>query len=187
MAWCRPGDKPLSELLMVSLLMHICVTWPQWVNVRKMLRSIPLVKWTHFSHSLTNTFRSLEHIWTHFQCLWCYKYTRVCYCFKSISKRRLFRRYFIVYPESVLHNKITETLPEIGPLSRVLSCILSTPNNFIDMLCVNKCCLEGVNVCTNFPVGIIPVGCSNYYGHWCPGSLRRHNISTHIYIYIYVI
>ena len=31
MAWCRPGDKPLSEPMMVSLLMHICVTWPQWV------------------------------------------------------------------------------------------------------------------------------------------------------------
>ena len=33
MAWHRPGDKPLSEPMMVSLLMHICVTRPQWVNV----------------------------------------------------------------------------------------------------------------------------------------------------------
>ena len=32
MAWCRPGDKPLSESLMVSLLIHICITQPQWVN-----------------------------------------------------------------------------------------------------------------------------------------------------------
>ena len=32
MAWRRPGDKPLSEPMMVSLLMHICVTWPQWVK-----------------------------------------------------------------------------------------------------------------------------------------------------------
>ena len=31
MAWCRPGDKPLSEPMMVCLLMHICVTRPQWV------------------------------------------------------------------------------------------------------------------------------------------------------------
>ena len=31
-AWHRPGDKPLSEPMMVSLLMLICVTWPQWVN-----------------------------------------------------------------------------------------------------------------------------------------------------------
>ena len=33
MAWRRPGDKPLSESVMVSLLTHICVTRPQWVNV----------------------------------------------------------------------------------------------------------------------------------------------------------
>ena len=32
MAWRRPGDKPLSEPMMVSLLTHICVTGPQWVN-----------------------------------------------------------------------------------------------------------------------------------------------------------
>ena len=32
MAWRRPGDKPLSEPIMVSLLMHICVTRPPWVN-----------------------------------------------------------------------------------------------------------------------------------------------------------
>ena len=32
MAWCRPGNKPLSEPMMVSLLTHICVAWPQWVK-----------------------------------------------------------------------------------------------------------------------------------------------------------
>ena len=32
MAWCRSGGKPLFEPMMVSLLMHICVTRPQWVN-----------------------------------------------------------------------------------------------------------------------------------------------------------
>ena len=26
MAWCRPGDKPLSEPMMLSLLTHLCVT-----------------------------------------------------------------------------------------------------------------------------------------------------------------
>ena len=30
MAW--PGDKPLSEPMMISLLRNICVTRPQWVN-----------------------------------------------------------------------------------------------------------------------------------------------------------
>ena len=32
MAWHRPGDKPLSEPIMVTSLTHICVTRPQWVN-----------------------------------------------------------------------------------------------------------------------------------------------------------
>ena len=36
MAWRRPGDKPLSEAMIVSLLTHICVTRPQWVkNVKR--------------------------------------------------------------------------------------------------------------------------------------------------------
>ena len=32
MACRRPGDKPLSEPMMISLTTHICVTLPQWVN-----------------------------------------------------------------------------------------------------------------------------------------------------------
>ena len=32
MAWRRPGDKPLSEPMMVMSPTHICVTRPQWVN-----------------------------------------------------------------------------------------------------------------------------------------------------------
>ena len=32
MAWRRPGDKPLSEPMMVSLPTHIYVTRPQWVK-----------------------------------------------------------------------------------------------------------------------------------------------------------
>ena len=32
MTWRRPGDKPLSEPMMVSLLKHICVAGPQWVK-----------------------------------------------------------------------------------------------------------------------------------------------------------
>ena len=32
MAWRRPGDKPLSEAVMVNLLTHICVAQPQCVN-----------------------------------------------------------------------------------------------------------------------------------------------------------
>ena len=42
MAWCRPGDKPLSEPMVVSLLMHICVIQPQWVNCNLQLHYISL-------------------------------------------------------------------------------------------------------------------------------------------------
>ena len=33
MAWRRPGDKPLSEPMIVSLLTHVWVTRPEWVNL----------------------------------------------------------------------------------------------------------------------------------------------------------
>ena len=36
MAWRRPGDKPLSEPMMVSLPTHICVTRPQWDNTKEL-------------------------------------------------------------------------------------------------------------------------------------------------------
>ena len=34
MAWRQSGDKPLSEPMMISLPTHICVTRPQWVNIK---------------------------------------------------------------------------------------------------------------------------------------------------------
>ena len=37
MAWRRPGDKPLSEPMIVNLPTHICVTRPQWVNVHSII------------------------------------------------------------------------------------------------------------------------------------------------------
>ena len=33
MAWQWPGDKSLSEPMTVCLLMHLCITWPQWVKL----------------------------------------------------------------------------------------------------------------------------------------------------------
>ena len=37
MAWCLPGDKPLSEPMRVNLLTHMCITWPQWVKICKIV------------------------------------------------------------------------------------------------------------------------------------------------------
>ena len=47
MAWRRPGDKPLSELMMVSLLTHICITRPRWVNKHcfEFIEKIPSWLW----------------------------------------------------------------------------------------------------------------------------------------------
>ena len=45
MAWRRPGDKPLSEAMLVSLPTHICVSRPQWVNFNNI---------NTFSHSASN-------------------------------------------------------------------------------------------------------------------------------------
>ena len=36
MAWCGPGNKPLSQPMMV-LLTHICITHPQWLKQRIVL------------------------------------------------------------------------------------------------------------------------------------------------------
>ena len=38
MAWRCPGNKQLSEPMMVSSLTHICVTRPQWVKVNLLKR-----------------------------------------------------------------------------------------------------------------------------------------------------
>ena len=50
MAWRRPGDKPLSEPMMVSLLTHICVTRPQWVKSIFLWQFLRLITWTCLSN-----------------------------------------------------------------------------------------------------------------------------------------
>ena len=58
MAWRRPGDKPLSEPVIVSLLTHIFFTRPQWVNPsRQRLRNSVL------SCSNTAMFFSHSQMW----------------------------------------------------------------------------------------------------------------------------
>ena len=42
MAWCHPGDKPLSEPMLVSVPTHICVTRPQWVKCTTYCLSLAL-------------------------------------------------------------------------------------------------------------------------------------------------
>ena len=57
MAWRRPGDKPLSEPMMVSLL-HICVTLSQWVKLY--ICNVMLCK---TSTSIWIYFLKFSHLW----------------------------------------------------------------------------------------------------------------------------
>ena len=57
MAWYWPGTKPLSEPMLVSLLMHICITRAQRVKViSQVLRQsydCPKCQWSIWSHEST--------------------------------------------------------------------------------------------------------------------------------------
>ena len=84
MAWRRPGDKPLPEPMMVSLLTHICVTRPQWVKeclkiALLMTLTYPTIKVVHRSSG----FRS-------FRCMWVRSWRCGCivtwFCYQSIAK-----------------------------------------------------------------------------------------------------
>ena len=54
MAWCHPGTKPLSEPMMVNLMMPIRVTRPQWVNMLKSLC------WSHLVAMVTLCYNTLH-------------------------------------------------------------------------------------------------------------------------------
>ena len=59
MAWRRPGDKPLSEPIMVVLPTHICVTRPQWVKLytsdKLSFYWIPSYYWSLWHQAITRT------------------------------------------------------------------------------------------------------------------------------------
>ena len=66
LAWHRPGDKSLSEPIIVSLLTHICVTRPQWVNTETVFSNMTI------SVTITESTRYIFHsplrsvtIWYH--------------------------------------------------------------------------------------------------------------------------
>ena len=48
-AWRCPGDMPLSEPMIVTLLTHICVTRPQWV---KCIIFLLFKLWLYYNHWL---------------------------------------------------------------------------------------------------------------------------------------
>ena len=73
MAWRRPGDKPLSEPMLVSLLTHICVTRPQWVKTNatrvyqfeKKLKNTLIRLLPHLRGQWVNSLWPRDTIWRH--------------------------------------------------------------------------------------------------------------------------
>ena len=65
MAWRRPGDKPLSKPMMVSLTTHIGVTRPQWVKENLLATNrLPHRKYETWWRHQMETFSALLAIWT---------------------------------------------------------------------------------------------------------------------------
>ena len=66
MAWRCPGEKPLSEPMLISLPTHICVTRPQWVNATYMAQNngqshqLWMVVSIAVSPSMPSAYRSVE-------------------------------------------------------------------------------------------------------------------------------
>ena len=63
MAWRRPGDKPLSEPMVVSLPTHICVARPQWVNGDPVGNKLSLVQSPVWYQAITWTNDDLVDPW----------------------------------------------------------------------------------------------------------------------------
>ena len=83
MAWRRQGDKSLFEPMMVSLLTHICVARPQWVNdlymffvYVKTLSTYRIITmrhttWFHWGKTATAQCICFPYSWWHSNCI-CY-------------------------------------------------------------------------------------------------------------------
>ena len=61
-AWCQPGDISLSEPMILSLLTHICVTRPQWINCCQE-QEIWTRSWNCLFHSKREYFFSWLNAW----------------------------------------------------------------------------------------------------------------------------
>ena len=71
LAWYQSGDKPLSELIMFSFLVHICITQPQWVNSFQSFHKQSVVsKCKHMLslHGINQWWRSI--CWVHQKTFW---------------------------------------------------------------------------------------------------------------------
>ena len=127
MAWRHPGDKPLSETMMVSSQTNICVTRPQWVNSAWLIR-----------HSIRRP-RSVSILATVMGCCptapgkVCFKcmiytcYMALCCFFVPAINCHRMQRMFI------LHNTCTTHHPCNASSNGYSACILNICEQFIDL------------------------------------------------------
>ena len=84
MAWRRPGDKSLSEPMMVGLTTHICVTRPQWVKplVWDLIYWYSIVKhqWRYHWISWKFWWQYVWHVLTHYGLVTPFCFTDLCQC-----------------------------------------------------------------------------------------------------------
>ena len=113
MACRRPGDKPLSELMMASLLMHICVTRPQWVNVScRIILNISVLK-------------NLFNIWAlKFEMAW----TNFTYGEVLSSPAVEGHNWFGVHAYVIIIN----TLESTSFLMQIMACCLMAPSHYLN-------------------------------------------------------
>ena len=118
MAWRRPGDKPLSEPMMVSLPTHICVTRPQWVKNAFCLISLRCKSHWFFFYECRHWMKAV--IWTAFNACthdkqvilttlllqkklnrfcWCYQFTLFIFIISDMLVSGL-NLYFVILPLS---------------------------------------------------------------------------------------
>ena len=74
MVWCQTGGMPLSEPMMVNLLMLICVTRLQWVTN---IRSRHIFVWVNINEAVSET-------------IWCRVYRA-----KSLPSKITIKRYYL--------------------------------------------------------------------------------------------
>ena len=100
MAWRRPGDKPLSETMVESLLTHICVTRPQWVNMETLRHYCPTdFQWCSRKY-LGSLDSSADPVWKESTVEWLIPPTNGQLCRASVS-------YFVVIVNNLVKKQLS--------------------------------------------------------------------------------
>ena len=112
MAWRRPGDKPLSEPMMVNLLTHVCVTRPQCVKTWSFSPSIlTKYRWYTAREGRRTDFYLTPEIFSYSKCgIWLS--TQKCLIL-NVSSHKWFSHFWIVLPSSLLLKLI---IPSVLPI-----------------------------------------------------------------------